>query len=95
MTRKSMKVVVTVRQWNAVSSFRDARPNDAVFALNHETGNIAFGDGVNGAKLPVSSVITASYLRVKVRSKWDVRARSAPAQSRTSTRAQTSNRPET
>jgi hypothetical protein len=58
-----MKVVVTVnnRQWRAVSSFRDAGPDDAVFTLNHETGNIAFGDGVNGAKPPVGSVITVGY----------------------------------
>lgn len=63
MTRKSMKVVVTVnnRQWRAVSSFRDAKPNDAAFTLNQGTGNIAFGNGVNGAKPPVGSVITVSY----------------------------------
>jgi hypothetical protein len=63
MRRKSLKVVVTVnkRQWNAVSSFSDAGPNDRVFTLNHETGNIAFGDGVNGAKPPVGSVITVGY----------------------------------
>jgi hypothetical protein len=63
MTRKSMKVVVTVnnRQWRAVSSFRDAGPNDAVFTLNQGTGNIAFGNGVNGAKPPVGSVITVRY----------------------------------
>ncbi len=63
MRRKNWKVVVTVnkRQWNAVSIFRDTGPNDAVFTLNHETGNIAFGDGVNGAKPPVGSVITVGY----------------------------------
>jgi hypothetical protein len=58
-----MKVVVTAnkRQWNAVSSFRDAGPNDAAFTLNQGTGNIAFGDGVSGAKPPVGSVITVGY----------------------------------
>jgi hypothetical protein len=63
MRRKSLRVVVTVnkRQWNAVSSFRDSGPNDAVFMLNHKTGNIAFGNGVNGAKPPVGSVITVGY----------------------------------
>ena len=57
-----MKVVVTVNnRQRAVSSFRDAGPNDAVFTVNHKTGNIAFGDDVNGAKPPVGSVITVGY----------------------------------
>lgn len=63
MTRKGASVVVIVNgsQWNVVSSFRDAGPNDAIFTLNRETGSIAFGDGVNGAKPPIGSVVTVSY----------------------------------
>ena len=56
------KVLVTVNntQWTAVSSFRDAGPNAAVYTLNPETGSIVFGDGVNGAKPPVGSTIGMS-----------------------------------
>jgi hypothetical protein len=56
-------VVVTVNnhQWNAVLSFRDAGPNDTVYMLNPETGTITFGDGVNGAIVPIGSTIIVSY----------------------------------
>jgi hypothetical protein len=56
-------VVVTVNnhQWNVVSSLRDAGPNDPVYTLDPETGTITFGDGVNGATVPIGSTIIVSY----------------------------------
>ena len=56
-------IVVTVNgdRWIAVSSLRDAGPNDPVYTLNPETGSIAFGDGVNGAKPPLGSTVRVSY----------------------------------
>ena len=56
-------IVVTVNgdRWIAVSSLRDAGPNDAVYTLNPETGSIAFGDGANGAKPPLGSTVSVNY----------------------------------
>ena len=56
-------IVVTVNNhlWNAVSSLRDAGPNDAVYTLNPENGSIAFGDGVTGAKPPAGSTVSVNY----------------------------------
>jgi hypothetical protein len=56
-------VMVTVNNepWSRVASLHDAGPDDQVFVLNSQTGNVIFGDGVNGAVPPTGSNITASY----------------------------------
>jgi hypothetical protein len=56
-------VVVTVnkRKWIAVSNFRGAGSNDAVYTLNQATGRITFGDGINGARPPMGATISVSY----------------------------------
>jgi len=56
-----ISVSVNDSQWRLVSSLRDAKPDDAVFVLDPQSGSVRFGNGVHGAKPPVGSNITISY----------------------------------
>jgi hypothetical protein len=56
-----ISVNVNDSQWRPVLSLRDAKPDDAVFVLDPQSGSIRFGNGVHGAKPSVGSTITVSY----------------------------------
>ncbi|MDP9793186.1 putative phage baseplate assembly protein [Catenuloplanes nepalensis] len=40
-------------RWREVPSLAGAGPDDRVFTVEHETGEVTFGDGVRGAKVPL------------------------------------------
>jgi alpha-L-arabinofuranosidase len=47
--------------WQPVTDLSSAGPSDQVYAIDDSTGEITFGDGVNGAIPPSGSQITLSY----------------------------------
>jgi hypothetical protein len=57
----SVAVSVNNHRWNPVSSFQEAGPSDTVYVLNPQTGDITFGDGVEGAQPPAGSTISVTY----------------------------------
>jgi hypothetical protein len=61
--RGTAQIVVNVnnRRWKQSSSFRDAGPDEPIFVIDRQSGNIQFGDGVHGATPSVGSTITVTY----------------------------------
>jgi hypothetical protein len=62
MKRKAVTTIaVTVngREWSRALSFRNARPDDAIYVLDQRDGAIRFGDGSHG-RTPLSAVPSAS-----------------------------------
>jgi hypothetical protein len=57
----TVMVTVNNERWRRVSSLQDAGPDDTVFALNHQTGTVIFGNGAQGARPPMGSTVTVSY----------------------------------
>lgn len=57
-----LQVMVNNSFWQRVNSFDKSRPTDQVYILSKETGEILFGDGIHGARLPTGrSNVVASY----------------------------------
>jgi hypothetical protein len=58
--RELVAVAVNGRPWQIVDSLAGAGADAAVFTLDHATGEITFGDGVNG-RVPDSGPIVVRY----------------------------------
>ncbi|HUN41666.1 MAG TPA: putative baseplate assembly protein [Acetobacteraceae bacterium] len=50
-----------VTPWAQMEDLTTAGPNDMVYELDPEAGQITFGDGINGARPPAGARIVASY----------------------------------
>lgn len=57
----SQVVYVDGQAWSPVASLAGAGPDQDVYAFDPSTGEIYFGDGVNGAVPPAGSKVTISY----------------------------------
>lgn len=57
----SQVVKVDGTPWTAIASLADAGATDQVYAFDHTTGEIVFGDGTHGAVPTTGSVVTVSY----------------------------------
>jgi hypothetical protein len=57
----TIAVSVNGRAWNRAFSFRNAKPDDAVYVLNQKDGRISFGDGTHGRRPPIGAIIGVSY----------------------------------
>lgn len=56
------ELTVNGEQWKRLDSVGRASPNDAVYSLDRKSGEISFGDGVHGRRLPADgAAIRASY----------------------------------
>jgi hypothetical protein len=56
-------VWVNGRRWRRVTSFAGAGPDEEVFVLDAENGDLEFGDGVNGARPPLGAEVIVSVYR--------------------------------
>lgn len=57
----SIEIRVDGEVWQIVESLKEAGPEDRVYTLDRKAGNIRFGDGGNGARLPTGSRISTTY----------------------------------
>ena len=58
----NLQIFVNNSLWERVDSFNRSRPTDRVYVLRKDTGEIQFGDGIHGARLPTgSNNVTAAY----------------------------------
>lgn len=55
------RVMVDGEVWTQVPTLDGAGPDDTVFTLDHESGEVRFGDGVHGSVPPEGSRLTVSY----------------------------------
>lgn len=66
---KRTTIVLTIRaegraeEWTEVESFLASGPDDRHFVLDHETGEVRFGDGEHGRRPPAGSSVEATYRR--------------------------------
>ena len=51
----------TIESWSRTDEFSDCGPEDHKFALDPAAERITFGNGVNGARLPAGSTLSAAY----------------------------------
>ena len=57
-----LKIFVNNSPWGRVDSFSRSRSTDRVYVLRKDTGEIQFGDGIHGARLPTgSNNVRATY----------------------------------
>ncbi|WP_141564713.1 hypothetical protein [Dietzia alimentaria] len=55
------RVMVDGVMWTPVPTLDGAEPDDTVYTLDHESGEVRFGDGTHGAVPPEGSRLTVSY----------------------------------
>lgn len=55
------RLLVDGHEWKNVSNLEESEPDDEVFVLDRDSGEIIFGDGVHGRRPPVGSQVRASY----------------------------------
>lgn len=62
VSESEFELTVNGEHWKRLDSIYRASPNDAVYSLDRKTGEITFGDGVHGRRLPADgATIEASY----------------------------------
>ncbi len=59
--KKQFKLYINGELWHRVKNLQGSGPDDPVYILDKETGEVIFGDGINGRRLPTGAAIMARY----------------------------------